>query len=144
MTISDVRIKLTAAARMVGSRGLLALGALCLVVPHASADSLNVSGRAGFLGEWELSASLTDGGPKRRREYDGPASLKHVGLCTHDGPEVKTGRMRLSLSASSSRVTATLLLPGMECTYSARKSEAYDGELSCPDQSPVPLTLKLN
>ena len=144
MKASRGTINMTSAVNAAAVRGVLALCALGFAAPRAFADSLQVSGHAGFLGEWELTASLTDSGPNGQREYSGPASLKHVGLCTHDGPEVKTGRMRLNLSASSSRVTATLLLPGMECTFSARKSDAYDGELSCRDQSPVPLTVELN
>jgi hypothetical protein len=144
MKVSRGRINMTTAVHAAAVRGALALCALGLVAPQAFADSLQLSGHAGFLGEWELTASLTDSGSHGLREYSGPIALKHVGLCTHDGPEVKTGRMRLSFSASSSRLTATLLLAGIECTYAAKKAGAYDGVLSCPDQSPVPLTVELN
>jgi hypothetical protein len=121
----------------------LAACATSLVASPVFADSLHVTGHAGFIGEWELTANLADSGPNGQREFSGPLSLKHVGLCTHDGPEEKTGQLRLKLSASSSRLTATLLLQGVECAYSATQSQGYDGVLSCPGQSPVPLVLQL-
>jgi hypothetical protein len=69
--------------------------------------------------------------------------MKHVGLCTQDGPEEKTGEMRLQISASSSGLNAKLLVAGIECTYSARLSDSYTGTMNCPDQEPVPLKLWL-
>ena len=122
---------------------LIGACALSVAALQAFAGSLQVTGQAGFLGEWELTANLTESGSNGQREFSGPLSLKHVGLCTHSGAEEKTGQMRLKLFASSARLTATFFLQGVECTYSARKSDAYDGLLSCPQQSQVPLTIRL-
>jgi hypothetical protein len=47
-------------------------------------------------------------------EYAGPLTMKHVGICTQDGPEEKAGAMRLRIS--SSRLIATLSVAGVECT----------------------------
>jgi hypothetical protein len=69
--------------------------------------------------------------------------MKHVGLCTQDGPEQKTGEMRLQISASSSRLNAKLSVAGIEYSYSGRLSGSYSGMMSCPDQEPVPLKLWL-
>jgi hypothetical protein len=124
-------------------RGLLVLFTLSLVVTAAAADPLKVAGQLGFLGEWKLTADLTESGQNGQREFAGPYILKHVGLCTHDGPEEKAGQMRLKILASPARVMATLLVDGAECTYSAGKSSGYDGALSCPSQSPVTLILEL-
>ena len=67
--------------------------------------------------------------------------MKHVGLCTQDGPEEKTGEIRFHISALSARLNATLLVAGVECTYSGRLSDSYDGTMNCPDREAVPLKL---
>ena len=69
--------------------------------------------------------------------------MKHVGICTQDGPEQKTGEIRFQISAFSSQLDATLLVEGLECTYSARSSTPYSGLMSCPDRPTVPLKLWL-
>ena len=43
--------------------------------------------------------------------------------------------------ASASRVKATLTIDGNPCTYSATKSDAYVGMMSCRDRRDVPLRL---
>ena len=68
---------------------------LALIVPAApaSAGSREIFGYSGYLGEWELTATVTeDGSSKAQGEYSGPFSMKHVGLCTQDGPEEKKAR----------------------------------------------------
>ena len=95
----------------------IALGALA---SPGYAQSLEVIGYAGYLGEWELTATVT----KRIQAGQGntlaPLMMKHVGLCTQDGPEEKTGEMHFEISASSSRLDATLSVAGVECTYSGQ------------------------
>jgi hypothetical protein len=109
----------------------------------AGAQSLQVIGYSGYLGEWELTATVTETASGDMKQYFGPLTMKHVGLCTQDGPEEKTGEMRLQISASSSRMNATLSVAGIECTYSARLSNSYTGTMNCPDQGEVPLKLWL-
>jgi hypothetical protein len=69
--------------------------------------------------------------------------MKHTGLCTQDGPEVKSGEIRLQLSSSGYRLGATLLLDGVACTFSGRKDDAYSGTMTCPDRRAIPLLLWL-
>ena len=101
------------------------------------AQSHEVIGYAGVLGEWELAASVIQG--EQEGAYSGAVTMTHVGVCTQDGPEQKTGEIRLRIAAS--QLNATLSLGGVECTYSARLSDAYKGQMSCPDRPPIPLTL---
>jgi hypothetical protein len=117
---------------------LIMLGALG--VP-AQAQSRQVIGYAGVLGEWELTATVTENSSRRSKEFSGPLTMKHTGVCTQDGPEEKTGEMRLQLSSSSSRLNATLLVAGVECTYSGKLSDFYSGMMNCPDRQAVPLKL---
>jgi hypothetical protein len=104
----------------------------------AAAQALELTGQAGVLGEWELTATVAATGGKR--EFAGPVTLKHTGICTTDEPETRTGEIRLQL-ASASRVKATLTIDGNPCTYSATKSDAYVGTMSCRDRRDVPLRL---
>ena len=106
----------------------------------AGAQSLQVIGYSGYLGEWELTATVTEVATGRKG-YSGPLMMKHVGLCTQGGPEERTGEMHLELSASSSRLDATLSVAGLECSYSGRLSDFYTGTLACPDREAVPLKL---
>ena len=119
---------------------LLVTGALAGPV---QAKSLQVVGYAGVLGEWELTATVTENAPLLSSEFSGPLSMKHIGICTQDGPEEKSGEIRFQISALSSRLDATLLVEGMECTYSARSADPYSGVMACPDGKAVPLKLWL-
>jgi hypothetical protein len=103
--------------------------------------SLQIDGYAGHLGEWELTATISTDVPARMRELSGPLTMKHIGLCSQDGPEEKTGEMRLRLSLLSSSVEARLSIEGVECTYSGTMSVSHTGMMVCPDRRAVPLTL---
>jgi len=118
------------------------LAALLGFAPVAHAESLELLGYAGVLGEWEMSAPLTMTGTGKIKEYVGPLKMRHVGYCTQDGPEVKTGEITISLT-DKSRITAKLLVSGVECSYSGREAEAYTGSLKCPDRRAVPLMVWL-
>ena len=61
----------------------IVLGALA---GPASAQSLQLLGYSGYLGEWELTATVAEDA-SGRSEYSGPVTLKHVGICSQDGPE---------------------------------------------------------
>ena len=115
---------------------------LALVAPsHAQTQA--VIGQAGILGEWEVSATVTqqtDGGGRR---WSGPLSMRHIGFCSVDGPEEKTGELRLSTSDPPGEATATLLIDGTECTFTGHLRDGYDGVLTCPDRRDVPMMLML-
>jgi hypothetical protein len=112
-----------------------------LATPAAAAQPLQVLGYSGYLGEWELTATVTETAPGSSAEYSGPLTMKHVGLCTQDGPEEKTGALRFRISTSSSRLNATLSVAGVECTYSGQLADSYTGMMDCPGRQGVPLKL---
>jgi hypothetical protein len=115
------------------------LGALA--TPAGATQPLEVIGYSGYLGEWELTATVTETTPGSTAEYSGPLTMKHVGICTQDGPEEKTGALRFQMSTSSSRLNATLSVAGVECTYSGQLSDSYAGTMNCPGRQGVPLKL---
>lgn len=115
---------------------------LGVVVASAPACALEVTGTSGFLGEWEVTATVTQTASGRVRDYRGPLVLKHIGLCTQDGPVEKKGEMRVQISASS-QLNATLSMPGAECTASGPLSDSYNGTMTCSDRQVIPLRLRL-
>ena len=124
---------------MVRALSLLILAGLAAA--PARAERLELSGQAGVLGEWELTATVAEAAPGGAKEFAGPLTMTHVGMCSQDGPEQKSGEIRLQLFASAARMTATLRIDGVECAYSARLTDAYTGTMTCPDRRPQPLTL---
>jgi len=125
--------------------GLLFVG--LLAATSARAQSLEVLGYSGMLGEWELTANVVRSG--EADSYSGALLMRHVGICSQDGPEEKSGSIRLQLSQtlrSSSpppRLSATLLVDGVACAFSGKLMDSYDGTLNCPDRAPVPLQIWL-
>jgi hypothetical protein len=128
------------------ARADIARALVVLIVPGglsvpAHAETRQVIGYAGVLGEWELTATVTENASWRSREFSGPLTLKHTGVCTRDGPEEKKGEMRFQMSARSSQLNATLSVDGVACSYSGKLSDSYSGMMSCPDRPAIPLRL---
>ena len=123
-------------------RTLLFLVALGALAAPARSEPLQVTGYAGVLGEWELTATVIPGTTSwLALEYAGPVTMKHVGWCTQDGPEEKTGAIRLQISTLLPRLKATVSVGGVECTYRAKLSDSYTGMLECPGRAAVPLEM---
>ena len=122
------------------ARVLVAQTALALLVAPAIAEP-KVFGYGGALGEWELTADVTEKVSTRSRELRGAVTMTHIGLCTKDGPERRTGEISIEMTGSASRLKATMLLDGAECSYTATLSDAYKGVMSCPDKPAMSLTL---
>ena len=128
-----------------GRRGIartaMQLAVLGALATPAGAETRELIGYAGVFGEWELTASVT--GNDNTRAYSGPLTMTHVGICTVDGPEEKKGEIRLQISRPASRLSATLVLDGVACTYSGQLSEFYSGTMNCPARTPMPLKIWL-
>jgi hypothetical protein len=118
---------------------LLILGAFAL--PSGRAEPLQIHGLTGYAGEYELSGSVTEQDVNGKKEFSGPLTVKHIGLCTHDGPKETVGEIRFELAKASSRVTATLDFDGSKCTYTGLFSESYHGFMDCGREGSVPLRI---
>jgi hypothetical protein len=115
---------------------------LAALATPVQAQSLQLLGYSGYLGEWEVTATVTEDSSGGKL-YAGPMTMKHVGICTQEGPEERAGKISLQRSASLSRLNATLSIDGVECTYSGQLSDSYMGTMSCPGREAVPLRLWL-
>ena len=93
-----------------------------------------------MLGEWELTANLAATNAARK-QFSGPLLMKHVGLCTQDGPEEKKGELRVKITGASQ--VKRRRSDHATCTYQGRKSDTYQGMMRCPDQRDVPLFIWL-
>lgn len=109
----------------------------------SGAQTRSVTGQSGMLGEWELTATVAEQGDGAGRQWVGPLSLRHVGFCSADGPEEKTGELRFSVSDFAAEATATLMIEGTTCTFRGRLRKAYDGIMTCPDRRDVPMLLSV-
>ena len=121
---------------------LMAVGMIC---GEAQARSLQVTGTAGYLSEWELNGSVTEKSPPGSNEFSGALVWKHVGLCSANGPEEKSGEIKFQIakSSSSSRMQAAITLNGAQCTYNGEFSGSSSGHMDCTDAKGVPLSISI-
>jgi hypothetical protein len=117
--------------------------ALSVLVTSANADSLQIVGYSGYLGEWELTASVTEEGSSADKRYSGALLMKHVGLCTQEGPEEKSGEISIRMPRSSSQIEATLWVDSVECSYRGILTDFYSDSMTCTGREAVPLKLWL-
>jgi hypothetical protein len=112
----------------------------------AQSQSLQITGTAGYLSEWELSGVLTESASSGGVEYFGPLIWKHVGLCSVNGPQEKYGEIRLRMyrSEKASRINAAISLEGVQCAYSGDFSGRSSGDMDCSDAKGVPLSFLIN
>ena len=127
--------------------GLAALFPLA-IAGAASGHPLSISGVAGFLSEWQLSGTLTETGTAG--EFTTNLDMKHVGLCSQNGPEEKVTEMKLWLTGSrswlaraKSEVRATFVMDGTICTLYGVFSGTYTGFMDCAGTKGVPITFSV-
>ena len=110
-----------------------------VLVHSASARDLQIRGVAGYLSEYELSADVAqrDG---EAGALSGPLTVRHVGVCTHDGPDEMLGRLQLRFTEPR-RVEASLSYEGRECLYRGVLSDSETGFMTCNDKLTLPVRL---
>lgn len=113
---------------------------LSILAAPVRAEPLQIHGMSGYVGEYELSGSVSEQDSNGKRQFSGPLTVRHVGLCTHDGPKETIGEIRFELAKSSS-ITATLDFDGNKCAYKGVLSESFQGFMDCGRQGSLPLRL---
>ena len=129
---SDVCADRAGGSTEVIMRALVAVISMCASAAAASAQSFSASGQVGYLQEWELKANLARTVSGGRIEYSGPVTLRHVGLCSANGVEEKSGDLRRAVSRWTGGIEGTLAMDGDSCRVVASPSRPYSGLLSCP------------
>ena len=113
-----------------------------LVSPPGFARSLQIQGVTGYLSEYELSAEVSGQLADRGIEVlSGPLNVKHVGLCTHAGPDEMRGQLKIQFVGLSDKIEATFSFDGSECTYHGFFTESVTGYMTCTNNLTLPLRL---
>ena len=123
-------------------RALLATIFAGIAVTGAHAQSARVAGVAGYLSEWAFSGTLSATGAPGGNEFSGSVTWKHVGLCSHNGPQEQSARMSVLILhfGRTSQIRARLALEGAQCDYTGL-SGSSSGGMDCAGAKGVPLTL---
>jgi hypothetical protein len=131
-------------ARMIATCMIVAcMTAACMVADRAGAEPYAASGQVGYLQEWELTASLAKTVSGGRIEYSGLVTLRHVGLCSVNGVEEKSGKLRLTMSRAPGAAEGTLAMEGDNCRIMANQAPSYSGLLTCRNGQGVPISFSI-
>ncbi|MFZ1885763.1 MAG: hypothetical protein WAU53_19710 [Rhodoplanes sp.] len=110
----------------------------------ARAGDVAVTGRAGYLSEWEITATAHATATGRRTEFTGPLMMKHVGVCTINGPVKKSGKIEFRHTGFlSSWIEGRLTFADEQCTFRVLAGTTHVGVMECPGTRGVPLSLKV-
>jgi hypothetical protein len=116
---------------------------ICIAAATAAAEPYAASGQVGYLQEWEFKAILAKTMSGGRTEYSGPVTLRHVGLCSVNGVEEKSGKIRLTMSRAPAAAEGTLALEGDSCRIVANQAPSYSGLLTCRNGQGVPISFSI-
>ena len=115
-----------------------------LLLMPMQAGALELTGRYGYAGEWAVTARLTEteaAGARRKRDFAGPVTLKHLALC---GPgEVAEKSGTLNLRRDGQRYAAMLVIGEESCTVTGALSEDGVAFADCGKSGKIPLRLWL-
>jgi hypothetical protein len=125
-------------------RALLSAVWMCVGAAIAPAQPYSASGQVGYLQEWELKATLARTASGGKVEYSGPLTLRHVGLCSVNGVEEKSGELRLTVSRRAAGIEGTLAMDGDTCRIVASPSPSYSGLMSCRNAQGVPISFSID
>jgi hypothetical protein len=112
----------------------------------AFAQARPVLGTAGYLSEWEIVGNVTLGKSSDGSVLAGPVIWKHVGLCSANGPEQRSGQVTLHILRSwlGTRIKGSLTMGDDLCTYDGDFAKGTRGVMNCTHAKSIPLTLSIN
>lgn len=88
-----------------------------------------------------------DGARHSNRPTDGvhrPTVMKHIGVCTINGPVEKSGEIQFRRTGFlSSWIEGRLTFADEQCTFRVRDGTTHEGVMECPGTRGVPLSLKV-
>jgi hypothetical protein len=112
---------------------------------QAQAEPLQVTGVIGYLSEWQVTGAVAETASGTTTKFAGALTMKHVGLCSQNGPEEKIADVRLEVTRSTRphRLHASLVFDGARCTFGGMLTHSYSGFMDCPSAKGVPITLSI-
>ena len=117
------------------------LTALCLIGFGVEALARDLVGRFGYLGEWDVTATLTEerAGRSGTASLSGPLLMKHNAVCGPGETPEKSGQIRLTLRGE--RYSAEMTLAGTSCSFSGTLSQERHSFVACGGEQKIPLRL---
>ncbi len=105
------------------------------------AGARELTGRFGYLGEWDVSATLTPdkAGDASGSILAGSLRMKHNAVCGPGETPEKSGHIRLSVRGQ--RYAAQMTLAGSTCLFSGVLSESAHSFIRCGSDAQIPLRL---
>jgi hypothetical protein len=132
------------APTLLAACAIFAAGAGGALAQSHSAQSYSAQGAVGYLQEWEMKGNLARTATGAGADYAGPVTLRHVGLCSVNGVEEKSGTLELRMSSRKSDIEGTLVLPDDNCRVTASASQGYTGLLNCRDGQGIPIKFSID
>ena len=130
-------------ARTLLSTIFVCAGAMTALAQTSAAQTYSAKGQVGYLGEWEIKASLAKTVTNGGADYDGPVTLRHIGLCSVNGVEEKSGTVQLKVSRRTSAIEGTLAMQDDTCRITASAADPYSGLMNCRDGQGVPIKFSI-
>jgi hypothetical protein len=122
----------------------IAAALLAAVCGTAHAEVVRVTGKLGYMTEWEVSAKVSEGVSSGKVEFSGPLTVRHIGVCNHNGPVEMSGEIHYQITGwITRRMKATLFIDGTKCSFVGKLSRTYDGVISCDRWRGIPLSLSV-
>jgi hypothetical protein len=122
---------------------LLAAVSTFVAAPCVLAQSYSANGQIGYLQEWEMKGSLTKTTTSASAVYSGPVTLRHVGLCSVNGVEEKSGAVEFRVSLKTSSIEGKLSMKDDDCRIVASAPPSYSGLLNCRDGQGIPIKFSI-
>ncbi|MCU4178203.1 hypothetical protein [Bosea sp. BH3] len=118
----------------------LCLASALLPLLSSFAAATELTGRYGFLGEWEIEASLTERPAEGRgREFAGDLTMRHTAVCGPGEKPVKAGN--ITLAVRRDRYSAKLRLEDAECRFDGTLSDEKVVFIKCGGEQSIPIRL---
>jgi hypothetical protein len=122
---------------------LLVAISICVAAQGVLAQSYLANGQIGYLQEWEMKGSLTKTATSASVVYSGPVTLRHVGLCSVNGVEEKSGAVEFRVSLKTASVEGKLSMKDDDCRIVASAPPSYSGLLNCRDGQGIPMKFSI-
>ncbi|PTM42533.1 hypothetical protein [Bosea sp. 124] len=120
---------------------LRAIAILSLIGFGSAAEARELAGRFGYLGEWDVTATLSEAPVARffASEFSGALRMKHNAVCGPGETPEKSGHIRMSVRGN--RYSAQMTLAGASCSFSGTLSETAHSFVRCGGEGQIPLRL---
>ena len=118
-----------------------AIAILSLIGVSGAASARELAGRFGYLGEWDVAATLSqeERAGSSATAWAGSLRMKHNAVCGPGETPEKSGHIRMSLRGD--RYSAQMTLAGTSCAFSGRLSQNAHSFVTCGGEGQIPLRL---